>query len=115
MYRVGKRSLALEDSTRPNWAGPGNRPLITEIGYPTFDGALTLPFLFGSPEPLFQFDTRSIVDSSLVRPTIMHSRMKQFLLVNVWTPLFVTNIARLIVGKFTSRQDERPRFFSTEN
>lgn len=56
MYKVGKKTLLLEDEDRPNWTGPGNRPLLTEIWYPASDDAVTEPFEFGSPEPLFQFD-----------------------------------------------------------
>ena len=47
----------MEDATRPNWAGPGHRPLLTEIWYPTDDEVVTAPFKFGSPEPRFQFDS----------------------------------------------------------
>ena len=55
MNKVGKRTLLLEDENRPNWSGPGNRPLLTEIWYPTSDEAVTSPFKFGSPEATFQF------------------------------------------------------------
>jgi len=60
MYQVGKRSLALEDATRPNWAAPGHRPLLTEIWYPACDDVVTTPFSFGSPEPRFKFDAIAI-------------------------------------------------------
>jgi predicted dienelactone hydrolase len=56
MNKVGKRTLLLEDKNRPNWAGPGNRPLLTEIWYPASDDAVTETFKFGSPEARFQFD-----------------------------------------------------------
>lgn len=56
MNKVGKRSYQFEDTNRPNWAGPGYRPLITEVWYPTSDDAGTTPFSFGKPEPLYLFD-----------------------------------------------------------
>lgn len=57
MYKVGKKTLQLEDADRPNWAESGCRPLITEVWYPASDDSHTEPFLFGSPEPRFQFDS----------------------------------------------------------
>ena len=56
MYKVGKKTLNLEDHNRPNWLGQGNRPLLTEIWYPAPDNVETCDFAFGSPEPLFKFD-----------------------------------------------------------
>ena len=56
MNKVGKRTFRLQDEDRPNWAGKGCRPLITEIWYPAADDVDTRPYLFGIPEPLFQFD-----------------------------------------------------------
>ncbi len=56
MYKVGKRTLFLEDENRPNWLAAGNRPLLTEVWYPTNDDVETSGFSFESPEPWFQFD-----------------------------------------------------------
>lgn len=56
MNKVGKRCYQFEDTNRPNWAGEGSRPLITEVWYPTSDGAGTTAFSFGKPEPRYQFD-----------------------------------------------------------
>jgi len=60
MNKVGKRTLLLEDSNRPCWSGPCNRPLLTEIWYPAIDDAVTQTFRFGSPEARFQFDAIAI-------------------------------------------------------
>ncbi len=60
MNKVGLRTLALEDPSRPAWSSNGNRPLLSEVWYPASDNAEETIFSFGTPEPLFQFDSVAI-------------------------------------------------------
>lgn len=60
MNKVGIRTLALEDPTRPAWSGAGNRPLLSNVWYPAADDAEETLFSFGAPEPLYQFDPVAI-------------------------------------------------------
>jgi predicted dienelactone hydrolase len=53
LFKVGQKTLRLEDTSRRNWSNTGVRPLLTEVWYPAIDEAQEQELLFGGPEPLF--------------------------------------------------------------
>jgi len=52
-YKVGQRLRRWHDTSRPNWAAPGARPLRTVLWYPADDTAQEVDVPFGASEPLF--------------------------------------------------------------
>ena len=74
MFKVGQRTLELQDSSRRDWANAGPRPLLTELWYPVADDARGQEHLFGGPEPLFRI-------AAVARDAPWHPRVERLPLI----------------------------------